>query len=37
MSPVLELPEALCVRHGPYQGLVCPGCTEEKGVEHENQ
>lgn len=28
MSPVLEIPEALSVRHGPYQGVECPRCSE---------
>ncbi len=37
MSPVLELPEAVCVRHGPYRGLECPGCSEGEKAEPENR
>lgn len=37
MSPVLEVPEALCIYHGPYIGLECPGCSEGHRTEHENR
>lgn len=26
MCPVLEIPEGLCVYHGLYRGVGCPGC-----------
>lgn len=28
MCPVLEVPEGLCVYHGLYRGVGCPGCSE---------
>lgn len=37
MSPVLEVPEALCIRHGPYTGLECPACSDGYRTEHENR
>ncbi|MDZ4339276.1 MAG: hypothetical protein U1B94_03545 [candidate division NC10 bacterium] len=37
MSPVLEIPEAMCADHGLYQGLACPGCSEDHRPEHENR
>ncbi len=37
MSPVLELPDAHCVSHGPYRGLECPQCSEGQRAENENR
>ena len=37
MSPVLEIPEALCAYHGLYRGLECPGCLERQQTENENR